>query len=294
MIPPRSFVSSVYCASPGSIRPRSFESSRLEQLARPRPLDLELAHVRDVERAGVLAHCAVLRDHALVLDGHLPAGERHHARAERDVAVVQRRAAERLHRRGCYSDAARRSRQPLRAAVLRLRSQRPAERPVRADVERLSGDGELRACDGALARDRRRSRDRRLGDAAAGAPAGAAAPVALRRSPWRSRSRAPRRPSPWSITAPKMTFAFGSAAAVTTSAASFTSNRPMSGPPVTLSRIPVAPSIDDSSSGDETAMRAASAARFSPAAVPIPISAEPASRMIVRTSAKSRLTSPGR
>ena len=40
-------------------------------------------------------------------------------------------------------------------------------------------------------------------------------------------------------------------------------------------------------------MRAASAARFSPAALPIPISADPASRMIVRTSAKSRLTSPG-
>ena len=40
-------------------------------------------------------------------------------------------------------------------------------------------------------------------------------------------------------------------------------------------------------------MRAASAARFSPEAAPIPISAEPASRMIVRTSAKSRLTIPG-
>ena len=62
---------------------------------------------------------------------------------------------------------------------------------------------------------------------------------------------------------------------------------------MTLSRIPVAPSIDASRSGDETAVRAASAARFSPDASPIPISAEPASRMIVRTSAKSRLTSPG-
>ena len=59
--------------------------------------------------------------------------------------------------------------------------------------------------------------------------------------------------TPWSMTAPKMTFAFWSAAPVTTSAASFTSNRPMSGPPVTLSRIPVAPSIDASRSGDETA-----------------------------------------
>ena len=61
-----------------------------------------------------------------------------------------------------------------------------------------------------------------------------------------------------------------------------------------LSRMPVAPSIDASSSGEETALRAASAARFSPDATPIPISAEPAaSRMIVRTSAKSTLTRPG-
>jgi hypothetical protein len=61
-------------------------------------------------------------------------------------------------------------------------------------------------------------------------------------------------PTPSSITAPKITFAFASAALVTTSAASFTSNRPRSGPPVMLSRIPVAPSIDDSSSGDDTAV----------------------------------------
>ena len=96
-----------------------------------------------------------------------------------------------------------------------------------------------------------------------------------------------------SITAPKITFAFWSAADVTTSAASFTSKRPMFGPPLTFSRIPVAPSIEDSSSGDDTAWRAATVARLSPDAVPIPISAEPASLMIVRTSAKSRLTRPG-
>ena len=96
MIPPRSFVSSVYCASPGSIRSRSFESRRLEERVRLRPLDLDLAHVRDVEDAGVGAHGPVLLDDALVLDGHLPAGERHHPRPERDVAVVERRALERL------------------------------------------------------------------------------------------------------------------------------------------------------------------------------------------------------
>jgi hypothetical protein len=33
----------------------------------------------------------VLRDHALVLDGHLPAGEGHHPRSRLDVAAVERR-----------------------------------------------------------------------------------------------------------------------------------------------------------------------------------------------------------
>ena len=72
---------------------------RLQQVARGRSLDLELAHVRDVEDARVRAHRLVLRDHALVLDRHLPAGERDHARAECDVAVVEGRPPEGLHPR---------------------------------------------------------------------------------------------------------------------------------------------------------------------------------------------------
>ena len=100
-------------------------------------------------------------------------------------------------------------------------------------------------------------------------------------------------PMPSSIAAPKMTFAFESAASRTTSAASSTSASPRSGPPVMLRRIPVAPSRVCSSSGDEIAARAASTARFSPRATPMPMSAEPASFMIVRTSAKSRLIRPG-
>ena len=55
------------------------------------PFDLDLAHVRDVEDPGVGADRPVLLDHPLVLDGHLPAGERDHPRAECDVAVVERR-----------------------------------------------------------------------------------------------------------------------------------------------------------------------------------------------------------
>jgi hypothetical protein len=74
---------------------------RLDQVARRRALDLELAHVRDVEDAGVGPHRPVLGDHAGVLDGHLPPGERHHPRAERNVTVVERCPAERLHRGRC-------------------------------------------------------------------------------------------------------------------------------------------------------------------------------------------------
>ena len=60
-----------------------------------------------------------------------------------------------------------------------------------------------------------------------------------------------------------------------------------------LSSTPVAPATVVSSSGEEIAAFAASDARFSPEAVPMPISDAPASCMIVRTSAKSRLMSPG-
>ena len=96
-----------------------------------------------------------------------------------------------------------------------------------------------------------------------------------------------------SSTAPKMMLALRSAAEWITSAASLTSKRPSSLPPVMLRRIPVAPSIESSSSSLVIAAVAASTARFSPAEEPTPMSAEPASAMIVRTSAKSRLTRPG-
>ena len=59
------------------------------------------------------------------------------------------------------------------------------------------------------------------------------------------------------------------------------------------SRIDRAPSMLVSSSGDATAFSAASTARRSPVPMPMPSSALPASDMIVRTSAKSRLISPG-
>ena len=59
------------------------------------------------------------------------------------------------------------------------------------------------------------------------------------------------------------------------------------------SRIERAPSSEVSSSGDSTACSTASIARRSPVPMPMPSSAWPASAMIVRTSAKSRLIRPG-
>ncbi len=75
---------------------------RLEQVDRVHALDLELAHVGDVEDAAVLPDGAMLGDDALVLDGHLPAGEGHEAGPGGDVPVVERGVVEGLrHRAGC-------------------------------------------------------------------------------------------------------------------------------------------------------------------------------------------------
>ena len=60
-----------------------------------------------------------------------------------------------------------------------------------------------------------------------------------------------------------------------------------------LNRMPWAPWMLTSRSGLAIAWRAASTARFSPVARPMPMSADPASFMIARTSAKSRLIRPG-
>ena len=74
--------------------------ARLEVLVRPVPVELELSHVGDVEHARRGADGAMLVADRRVLNRHFPSGERHEARAESGVALVQRRAPERLHRRG--------------------------------------------------------------------------------------------------------------------------------------------------------------------------------------------------
>src|SRR4029079_6972267 len=96
-----------------------------------------------------------------------------------------------------------------------------------------------------------------------------------------------------STVAPKMMFVSSVAVWRTTSAASLTSTSDRSSPPEIESRIPRARTISASMSGDPSARSAASRARFCPVAYPMPMSAEPASCMTVRTSAKSRLMRPG-
>ncbi len=96
------------------------------------------------------------------------------------------------------------------------------------------------------------------------------------------------------MTVPKMICASGSADSATICAASLTSNRVRSEPPVMLSRMPLAPAMVVSSNGLATASRAASAARVSPLPKPMPISEAPWPDMIALTSAKSRLISPGK
>ena len=67
---------------------------RLQERRGPRPFDMELAHVGHVECSRFRAHAHVLGDHALVLHGHLPAGERDHSRSRCDVPLVEGRPAQ--------------------------------------------------------------------------------------------------------------------------------------------------------------------------------------------------------
>ena len=98
----------------------------------------------------------------------------------------------------------------------------------------------------------------------------------------------------WEKVEPKMMLASGSTSSRIRLAASSTSNRVRSMPPVMLMRTPRAPFIETSSSkGLLMAASAASTARFSPSASPVPIIALPISDITERISAKSRLMRPG-
>jgi hypothetical protein len=61
-----------------------------QELRRPWPSRLDLAHVRNVEETGARAHRHVLLANALVLHRHLPAGERNQPRARFGVQLEKR------------------------------------------------------------------------------------------------------------------------------------------------------------------------------------------------------------
>ncbi len=96
----------------------------LQEGERARPLDLDLAHVGDVEHPGVTAHREVLFANPLVLDGHLPARKIDQLRPELEVAVVEGGAS---HRRSVFIPSGSRERRCRRRrhAVCECRCPRP-------------------------------------------------------------------------------------------------------------------------------------------------------------------------
>ena len=70
----------------------SFDSSRCSSAARVGTPDLDLAHVRDVEHARVLADGQVLGLDARVLQRHLVASEADELGARSDMTLMQRAA----------------------------------------------------------------------------------------------------------------------------------------------------------------------------------------------------------
>ena len=100
-------------------------------------------------------------------------------------------------------------------------------------------------------------------------------------------------PNDSSTSAPKITLASGATNLYIIFAALLTSLSVNLDPPLILNTTPLALSIVASSKGLEMAAIAASSAAFSPEPIPIPINAVPALLIMVRTSAKSTLMSPG-
>ena len=98
MIPPSGGADHRVLRPPDGERRRVAHERAGERRARLRPLDEELAHVRQVEQAGGRPDGAVLLDDAGVLDRHQPAGEvdepaRRAPRADRGAGSASRRSA---------------------------------------------------------------------------------------------------------------------------------------------------------------------------------------------------------
>ena len=81
---------------PDGQRPRVADERRGERVTGVFALDVELAHVRQVEQARPLPDRPMLVEDARVLDGHEPAAELDEPRAERAMDVDQRRLVELL------------------------------------------------------------------------------------------------------------------------------------------------------------------------------------------------------
>ena len=142
----RSSQSTEYCAvAVARAARRRSRSARWHSAAAPAPAQLDLAHVAHVEEAAALAHGAMLVERAAVRHRHVPAGELDDARAERAMALVERRCAAAITPRA--------PRRPLGGASPCWRA---ASRP--SSARRRPAPGVI--CAGALAR-RPRTRRRR-------------------------------------------------------------------------------------------------------------------------------------
>ena len=90
--------SAEYCACPSTSFATLLAVDALQEREGALPLDLELAHVGDVEEAGGGPDGGVLGDEAGVLDGHVPPAEGHHPGPAFPVDGVERCSAELGHR----------------------------------------------------------------------------------------------------------------------------------------------------------------------------------------------------
>ena len=220
MIPPRSFVRSVYCASPGSSFATSFESIAWSSSSArgPSTSSSPMCETSKTPASVRTARCSAITPSYwtgisqpangtsrapgvdVLLDGAACAGA---VCTGRDANGTARRAGR---RRGWRSGPAAPS--STRGGHRRHVEPCPSARHVEVGASGAASSETSATRESLAARAR---------GGGAGAPKPVAITVTRTSSCW-----------PSSITAPKITFAFWSAALVTTSAASFTSNRPRS------------------------------------------------------------------
>ena len=92
--PPPSLSTRLYWASPTAVRANVVRHDPLQHAQGSGADDLHLAEVGQVEQADALANGPMLRESALVLDGHEPTAERTQLGAERPVLGLEGRVLE--------------------------------------------------------------------------------------------------------------------------------------------------------------------------------------------------------